>query len=242
MRTEEEVEEYRAAAQDRLMLRCRKCHGVNPDCSCYTSFAIAVSAFEASVPQLFWKTVAKDIKRNKDVFRDLVLPYVHKLRSARLNGYGIVFCGDNGTGKTMFTSYILMRAIKKGFTVYYTTLPQLDWDLKSGFKDRSCEERLNWFMTSDFVALDEMGKEKHRATSGVDSYLNTQVERILKQRCDEKMPLILATNMNTQELHEAYGSTVGSMLTGKFTVAALAPGDYRKNLHAKMVADMGYRV
>jgi len=239
MRTETEVEEFKAQAQDAYILRCKVCGGDDPACSCNVKFRIAVAAYEAGIPRLFWNKTSKNVRRNKSIFNGVVAPYVERLKKARLHGYGLLFVGDNGTGKTMFATYVLMEAIRKGYTAYYTTMPQLDWDIKAGFKEHKAEDRLNWLLSSDFVAIDEMGKERHGKNPN-DTYLNTQVERILKQRCDDDMPLLLATNMNTNDLFEHYGPTVESMVGGKFQVAALTPGDYRKRLQKQMQKDMGY--
>jgi DNA replication protein DnaC len=240
MNSEVAVEEFRAESYDKYVLRCKKCQGSDSECECSERHELAVEAFEAGVPQLFWRTSAKDVKHNRDTFKSIVVPYTQRLRKARRHGYGILFIGDNGVGKTMFLSFMLMEALRKGFSAYYTTMPQLDTDIKSGWRRPEVDERLQWLLGSDFLAIDELGKERSK-TSAPDHYTSTQIERIFKSRCDNNMPLLLGTNMGTKELDEIYGSTITSMLSGVFQVAKLAEGDYRKNLHRKMVNEMGYR-
>ncbi len=239
MRTEAEVTEYAQRAEVSIVYGCRKCAGADPECKCRRRYARAVAAYEACVPRDFWDIKVKDVTHNAEVFKGIVLKYVRGLDRALGRGYGLAFLGDNGVGKTYFMSYVLMAAIRAGRSAYYTTLPQLDHDIKRGFNDPTVEKRLAWLLTSDFLALDEMGKEHHRR-GRESTYTDTQVERILKQRCDDSLPALLATNMDHEALLAAYGPTVGSIIGGKFQAVVMKPGDYRNTMAAKMTDDMGY--
>lgn len=216
MRKEDEVHEFREGK------------GVAPE---------QAAAFEACIPRDFWKVRSKDVTHNKDVFKGIVAPYCERLDVARRDGYGLLLLGDNGVGKTMFLSFVLVRAIRAGYSTYYTTLPQLDHDLKRGFHDRALAARLEWLLTSDFLAIDEMAKEKFK--SG-DSYIRTQAERILKERFDESVPTLIATNADLSALEEVYGTSLTSILSGKYQMATMAPGDFRKKIGARMRKRMRY--
>jgi DNA replication protein DnaC len=139
----------------------------------------------------------------------------------------------------MFISYVLMEAIRRGRTAYYTTLPGLDYDLKRGFSHDELKERLDLMLTSDFLALDEVGKEYLKGEGG--GWIKTQMERILKQRFDDSMPVLLATNMDFDGLSKSYGPTMTSIFNGKYQQVAMMPGDFRSNLHTRMEIDMGYK-
>jgi DNA replication protein DnaC len=167
---------------------------------------------------------------------------VDNLRQALKRGYGLVFLGNNGVGKTYFISYILMEAIRQNYSVYYTTLPQLDYNIKAGFDDYKLQKRLDLMLTSDFLAIDEMCKEKHKTTisTNVATFMDTHVERITKQRCDDSMPTLMATNVNFKTLLGTYGESVASIIEGKFRPVTMMPGDYRKKLALKMNKEMGY--
>ena len=241
MRTEEQVQEFKAAAWPQIVGRCKKCDGTGVQeksvCPCERKFNLHVSAYEACIPQSFWKTKAEDVTHNKSIFDAVVLKYVRQFRRAKQRGYGLMFLGDNGVGKTMFISYVLSEAIRNGWTTYYTTMPQLDFDIKSGFKDNTVEQRLQYMLTSDFLAIDEMGKERRKANT---EYMDAQVERILKQRFDDAMPTLIATNMDQDALVEAYGPTVESILIGHYMPVQMNPGDFREKLQTKMQDEMGY--
>jgi len=237
MRTEADVEEFRITALPRYTSRCKACAGTDKTCDCWKLYRQHCLAYEACIPHDFWKIKANDITGNTVVFKEVVQVYCKRLGRALKGGYGLLLLGDNGVGKTMFLSYVGMEAIRKARTVYYTTLPQLDWDIKKGFNDKAAEERLQWLLTSDFLLIDEMGKERKKRSN---EYGDQQVERILKQRFDDSQPVLIASNLDIEGLTEAYGSTVGSMLRGKFQTAMMESGDFRDHLQGKMLKEMGY--
>ena len=179
---------------------------------------------------------SKDVTHNREIFDDVVEPYRQNWRAALRRGYSLLFMGDNGTGKTMFISYLLTQAIKRGQTSYNTTSAQLDRDIKRGFGNNEAEARLDYMLDSDFVCIDEIGKEYYKQ----ESYLNSQLEMLLKRRYDDAEPMILATNIDIEELCKMYGSSVESMFEGKYQTVSLEPGDFRKSMKAKMKKDMKY--
>jgi len=70
--------------------------------------------------------------------------------------------------------------------------------------------------------------------------MDTQVERLLKQRFDDAMPTLIATNMNQEDLYRTYGTTIGSIMIGKYKAVVLKSGDYREKLADRMDKEMGY--
>ena len=225
-----------------VIAKCKKCFGNDPNCSCFNKYKFLLAMYEACVPKDFWNISEKDITHNKLIFNNVILKYVSKINKALSKGYGLVLLGDNGSGKTYFLSYILAEAVKQGRTVYYTTLPQLEHDITLGFnnKNESIQKRIDWFLTSDFVAIDEMAKEKRINKKKKQSYMDTQMERILKQRYDDNMPVLLAANMDRNSLMKSYNSTIESMLVGKYKIVQMEHGDYRKKMTKKMSQEMGY--
>lgn len=222
MRPEDEVEEFRTRTES-IADRERR--------------AALVAAFEACVPRDFWDVEDADITHNREVFDAVVKPYCAKLKTARRRGYGLLFFGDNGAGKTIFMSYVLMEAIRRKFTAYYTTMPQLDHDLKRGFNDRTAAQRLDWMLSSDFMVLDELGKERHRDG---DAWSRGQVERVLKQRFDNSLCTLIGTNASLESLTEMYGESVASVFAGKYENIQMESGDYREKIRERMESEMKY--
>lgn len=235
MRTEEQVKDYTAEARAEFLDRCKKCGGLDVTHTCWDAYNLALRMFESCIPRDFWRYTPDDVHSNVEQFQQLVAPYIDRLSKALKGGYGLMLLGDNGVGKTMFMCLVMAEAIRRGFSTYYTTLLDLDHHIKRGFNKPSIQDRLDWYLTSDFVALDELGKEQFKAG---DSFARTQVERILKRRFDDSMPTLIATNASLDELEGIYGATLSSILTGKYTVVQMDPGDYREQLAARMRQDM----
>lgn len=195
-----------------------------------------IECFDACIPKSFWNVQADDVSHNKGAFAEVVDPYRRRWKKVLKHGYSLLFVGDNGAGKTMFCCYLLTQAIKRGQSAYYTTLAQLDIDIKSGFRDKASEDRLAAMLKSDFVVIDEVGKESFKA----DGYTTMRLELFLKQRYDDAEPVLLASNIDHQSLCRMYGSSVESMLDGRYRTVTLEPGDFRKVAKKSMKRDMGY--
>ncbi len=236
MRTEREVEIFKANAAVQVN-GCKKCNGsLEKKCPCVGDWKFKVDAYEACIPKDFWAIGDEDIKYNRAAFDRFVLPYSRKLNKAHANGYGLFMSGSAGCGKSVFISYVLCKAIRRGKSAYYTTILQLDRDIKAGFDDKDAGRRLEWLLTSDFLAIDEMGKESAKATA----FTKSQVERILKDRFDNGKPLLIGTTLPVAAFGGAYGEGVSSMVRGKMQAVRLEEGDIRLKLSKKMRSDMGY--
>lgn len=221
MRSAAEVESFRALAEGK---------------SADAQTAYKVACYEACIPKSFWDVSSRSVTHNQGVFRSAIMKYCANRKKAQRNGYSLILIGDNGVGKTMFISYVLTQMIKRGCTAYYTTLAQLDIDIKRGFKDHAGERRLTELLDADFVAVDELGKEHYRS----DSYLMTQLELLLKRRYDDGDPMLLASNLDYEKLRDMYGPSMSSMFDGKYHVIQLESGDFRRSIAARMRKDMGF--
>lgn len=239
MRSEGEIADFEVEARRRIIMPCKVCDGMGPKgCECVVRHKHEVRCYTACLPRGFWDVKDEDVTHNTEVFQTVIQRYGRKLGTACREGYGLVLSGANGVGKTMFLSYILTRVLKKGLTAYYTSALQLDHNVRRGFSDREAAERLRIMLTVDFLAIDELGKEKHKEG---DSFMRKELERILKERYDDNAPVLLATNMAATDFKNEYGQTLASIITGKYETVTMKPGDFRAELRKKMKKEMGYR-
>jgi DNA replication protein DnaC len=169
----------------------------------------------------------------------LILVYSKKLKVARKNGYGLYLEGDNGVGKTMFMSYVLVEAVRYGYSAYYSTTSDLEHTMQQGFSDRAIAERMEEMLWSDFFGLDELGGEQVKAGS---TWAKMQVERVLKFRLDNRLPTVVATNSSTRKILNCYGPSVSSVLNGNsYQRVLFENGDCRKEGREKMRSEIGYK-
>jgi DNA replication protein DnaC len=192
-----------------------------------------VECFAAGIPRSFWDVSSKDVTHNKEIFQRVISKYTKRRRKVLVRGWGLVLMGDNGSGKTMFSSYIATQFLRRGTSVYYTTLVGLNEDFKKGFSDPGFSARLETALEAEFLILDELGKELR-----ADGHLGVRLEQILKQRYDDARPTVLATNLSWGELIKRYGTSIESMLEGRYVKVPLASGDYRKITKHKLRKDL----
>lgn len=223
MRFESEVEDYAA----RIKLDCTA-----------EDYVTNVDLYRSCIPFDFWYVRDKDVEYNRDLWEGCVKKYIGNLKLAHRRGYGLFFEGDNGVGKSMFISHVLLQAIKAGYSAYYTTVLDLDFNLKRGMNCPEIMERMDEMLAADFLALDELVKERFKDG---DSWMRTQVERILKGRNDNNHPTLTASNASLDDIGSEYGSSVKSVLAGnKYQHAVFDSGDFRELMRDKMQKDMGY--
>jgi DNA replication protein DnaC len=192
--------------------------------------------FEAGIPKTFWECSSDWVSdSNRAVFDEVILKYCAKRKKAQRHGYSLLLHGDNGTGKTFFICFVATQMLRRGCSVYYTTLPQLDADLKRSFDDRVWNDRLRSALDADFLAVDEVGKEHIK----IDGYARSHFEMVLKTRYDDGDPVLIGTNLDLATLYDVYGSSLSSVWDGKYLKVPLMPGDHRALVVSRMNRDLG---
>lgn len=214
MRTEEQVKEF---------------------CYRHKNSGDASEKYKACIPGRFWNINLQDFEYSKQAIKKYIIPYSNNLLNAVRDGYGLCLVGDNGSGKTAMLCYVLCRAVESGYSGYYTTVSQMEYDFKRGFSDNSYADHLEEMLQSHFLCIDELLKEKYKDT---DSWMRTQLERILKSRNDNKQPTLLASNKDIND--KDYGATLTSIISGCFEKVVLEPGDYRPKQREQMRKAMGW--
>ena len=255
MKTQEEINAKKVGLNKRLSASCphqveelsaRNIGNVSDStCDCRREFRTEIKAFEACIPKKFWNITREDVIHNEEIFDEVIAKYCEpdRLRVAGNEGFGLYLTGENGCGKTMFLSYILMHIIKNTrASAYYTTALQLDHDLKLGFKDVTSQHRLERYMTSHFVVIDEVGKETFRKG---DSFNRREFEYWLRAREERSYPTFLASNLELKAIRRSvedggYGETIGSLIEGNMLEVTMEPGDMRKMKGANLRKKMGF--
>ena len=108
-------------------------------------------------------------------------------------GRGITFTGNLGAGKTYMAACIANRLIDNGFTVLFTSLPELCRSLGSEF-DGSKQENLDRLDKYSLLILDDLGVE--RDTPAMIENVYSIIDG--RYRCGK--PLIVTTNLSVAEL------------------------------------------
>lgn len=233
MRTREQVKNY---YERQIQYHLRNCQDEN--CNCFKTAILKKRIYESCIPDSFCDIQPSDIKHNIEMFNRVIQKYVKNLKKAKENSYGLILSGNNGVGKTYFISYILKEVIKQGWHAYYTTLPNLDYNLKRSMGDRGLQDRLHKMLQSDFLAIDELGKEYR--TGKEESWIVNRFSEIINERNYGGRPTLLASNLTIEKISELYGKSLKSKLKEKFIVVQINGSDYRNVKYEDMKKDMGY--
>ena len=118
--------------------------------------------------------------------------YVDNFRQFREDGKGILLYGSVGTGKTFLAACTANALIDKGLPVLMTSVSYIANKLMGMFEGKNeYIESLNQY---PLLILDDLGAERNT------EYMNEVVYTIINARYKAKLPLIVTTNLTTEQL------------------------------------------
>lgn len=135
----------------------------------------------------------------------------------------LLFSGDTGLGKTFLSACIARAVADRGYSVVYESAGHLFSNLErakfSG--DEQAREEIRKYSICDLLIVDDLGTEMpgQFVTSALYSLVN---DRLLDGR-----PMIISTNLNTEDLAKRYSPQIASRLRGSFTRVAFLGEDIR---------------
>ena len=137
----------------------------------------------------------------------------------------ILFVGGTGLGKTHLSTAIAKTVIEKGYYVIYETATNIFSDFESDrFRDRFAGEEpvSQKYMECDLLIIDDLGTEV------VTNFTVSCLYNLINTRLNKKLPIILSTNLNSQEIRKLYNDRITSRLFGDFEIKSFVGSDIRK--------------
>lgn len=119
---------------------------------------------------------------------------------------GILMIGETGLGKTHLSLSIANNLIEKGFCVAYGSVPELVRKIQNEQFGRADGDTLSLVIDSDLLILDDLGAEN--ATDWCVSMLY----EIINTRQNRRLPLIINTNLDFDELTARYQDRLSSRM------------------------------
>ena len=218
MKTMNDIHNKLAAAQARAVQICDKHKKeFRFDCSdcARESEALAEQASFTNFKQPQAKQQYNTCKRFADNWQQIMA-----------DGKDLLMFGSVGTGKTHLACAIANQIMVKHYAhVKYTTFMMLTFAMRDAQNLRqSLTGTMNQFTKSDLLIIDEIGLK------GFTEYEFSLVSEIIDFRYTEKMPTILASNMNWQEIVSTLGDRVVSRIFESGGGLRFNNEDYRKIL------------
>lgn len=123
---------------------------------------------------------------------------------------GILIQGSVGSGKTFLAAACANYLIENGINVKFIIVPDFLELLRDTFNSNSDEreaEVMNEIKTADVLILDDLGAHNY-----TDWSVNT-IFSIINYRVNFEKPVIVTTNLSSDELENKLGSRIASRLT-----------------------------
>lgn len=131
--------------------------------------------------------------------------------------------GGTGLGKTHLSSAVARKVIEKGYDVLYVTAIELvsAFEAEQFDKVAAHGELTDKFLECDLLIIDDLGTELG------GQFTVSTLYNVLNIRINKKMPTIISTNCNQQDLLKKYGERISSRIFGEFRPLMFAGTDVR---------------
>jgi len=193
-------------------------------CDCMVLFRYIKELIKANIPEGYWKLTLADLK--VDVLaKRLATAFVQNIDTAKRKGLGIVFWGQNGTGKTSLMCEIGKAAIIHHYDVRYFTLSSYISALYA--KEDAEVESMEY---GDFLLIDELDKFGGKSVKSIDEFF--------RRMSNVGKSLILSTNWDKEELKAGFGESVYSLLLRKCEFTHLTGNDFSLEVNAGILEQL----
>ena len=203
-------------------------------CGCVERYLDEYKLVCAGIPEML-RVLSKDdidkdfLKQNHDNWRKVAV-YSKKLKDATESGAGLYIYGENGAGKSFAASLILKRALREGYTGYFIVLRKLVDIAIAAFGSEAARADIEKLVTEiDFLVIDELDKFYQDRK---DLAMNL-LEDLFKKRYYSKKPLIVTSNVDSDQIKHILGPTVAATFSERLFNITLV-GNYRPAILQKL--------
>lgn len=149
-----------------------------------------------SEPAMLQQTFENDAGKKPELSHAM-MSYADNFAEYAAKSQGLLLYGEVGTGKTYLAACIANRVIDQGYSAHMLNFSEFEnrlfaaWD-KQAYIDRLCGY--------DLLILDDLGIERKKKEGEATGYMQEKVYNIINARYSAKRPMIVTTNLTTDEL------------------------------------------
>lgn len=173
--------------------------------------AAAERFYDAARPPSAFKGASIEGLDDRECSRDGALAakrYVETWQERKAGGQGFIFSGDIGTGKSLVAAAIANELVKRWERVLFLTVTQFQAKMRDF---DSAAETIRDLKSCALLVLDDFGQEK------TTEWAASQLFDVVDDRCQNKRPLILTTNLGAKGLESHY---IRCLMNGKDRMGA----------------------
>lgn len=183
---------------------------VTYDCPCNDQFLLHRRLLYSGIHENFQRLGWRDVVDLSAEINTSVVEYLSKAPQFVAAGFGLIFYGDKGNGKTLISNLIVKDLIGQGFDCYANTFSTLIDTFADGWKDKADRE---WFSqrvrNADVLLIDDLGRERNK---GVGTLGENALEETIRHRIARSKPTLITTNKSPAEVEQGYGGHTMSLL------------------------------
>lgn len=135
----------------------------------------------------------------------------------------LLFSGDTGLGKTFLSACIARTVADRGYSVVYESAGHLFAKLERAKfgGDEDAREEIKKYSACDLLIIDDLGTEMP------GQFITSALYTLVNDRLLAGKPMIISTNLNSDDLARRYSAQIASRLRGSFLRVAFLGDDIR---------------
>lgn len=214
---------------------------VDYECDCVDQWVLHRVFLSSNIGLAYQHLGWEDMGATEQGALDIASDYLDNVAWYVNRGFGLIFHGGFGTGKTSLATLILRNLISQGHDGYFTTFSEMIDTYTGGWND-AIEKA--WFhkriKNAGVLVLDDIGKEyKTRKNSDLPE---STFDEVLRHRVAAGTPTIITTNLSLTDLQQGYGGSVMSLLNECSTTYEFTGEDFRRNSTGRVDVEMASRL
>lgn len=162
-----------------------------------------------------------DTRRDRNAY-DKCLAYSNRDNLFVDNRNSLLILGGYGTGKTHLAAAISNSLIDKGIPVLFATFADHLEHIREEFDETGKRKYLSMMKNTPMLVLDDVGKER------LTGWAAEVLFNVINYRYEHKLPFILTTNLDENQLGNHMGGAIYSRMCEMCTAVRTGGKDFRK--------------